>query len=79
MNIKALNTNEWHNPNNWSRMGMFGIYFSKSDTRIFVPKITPVFGWTLNFGHRYSVFWIGALIGLPVLAVVTTALMLIGK
>lgn len=67
MNIKTLNKNEWHNPDNWSGMGLFGIYFSKADTRIWVPKATPAFGWTLNFGHRYSVLSLAALTVLPVM------------
>ncbi len=74
MNIKTLNQNEWHNPNNWSRMGLFGIYFSKADTRILVPKATPAFGWTLNFGHRHSVLWLSVLLAIPVLVAVTATL-----
>ena len=69
MDVKAHNKNEWNNPNNWSRMGLFGIYFCKADTRLFVPKATPAFGWTLNFGHRHSVLWLSAIIVLPVLLI----------
>ncbi|MGH8050865.1 MAG: DUF5808 domain-containing protein [Arenimonas sp.] len=79
MNINALNKNEWHNPNNWSRMGLLGIYFSKADTRILVPKTTPAFGWTLNFGHRHSVLWLSVIIVLPVLATVTAILVSTAK
>ena len=70
MSIKTLNQNEWHKPDNWSRMGLFGIYFSKADTRVLVPKATPALGWTLNFGHRYSVLSLAALIMLPVMTLV---------
>ena len=70
MDIKTNNTNEWNNPNNWSRRGIFGIYFSKTDTRVWVPKALPVLGWTINFGHPHAVFWLAALIVLPVLLVV---------
>ena len=70
MNTKEMNINEWNNANNWSRMGLFGVYFSKADTRAIVPKATPVFGWTLNFGHRYAVLSLAALIVLPVMTVV---------
>lgn len=66
MNTNTLNHNEWHNPNNWSRMGLFGIYFSKADTRWLVPKATPAFGWTLNFGYRYSVLSLAVALVLPV-------------
>ena len=67
MNIKTLNKNQWYDPNNWARKGLFGIYFSKTDTRIWVPKATPVFGWTLNFGHRHSVLWLLSIIGIALL------------
>jgi len=70
MNMKELNQQEWHNPDNWSRMGLFGIYFSKNDSRAMVPKATPAFGWTLNFGHRFSVLSLAALVVLPVAMVV---------
>lgn len=66
MNTQEISRSEWNNANNWSRMGLFGIYFSKKDSRAIVPKATPVLGWTLNFGHRYSVLSLVAIIVLPV-------------
>lgn len=79
MNIKTLNQNEWHNPNNWSRMGLFGVYFSKADTRVLVPKATPALGWTLNFGHRHSVLWLSIIVVVPVLATVAAMLLAMAK
>jgi uncharacterized membrane protein len=70
MNTKEMNINEWNNANNWSRMGLFGVYFSKNDSRAIVPKATPAFGWTLNFGHRFSVLSLAALIVLPVISLI---------
>jgi len=75
MNTKEINNSEWNNVNNWSRLGLFGIYFSKNDSRAIVPKATPVLGWTLNFGHRYSVLSLVAIMVLPV-AIVIVALTL---
>lgn len=69
MDLKTINNNQWNNPDNWSRRGIFGIYFSKIDTRAWVPKALPALGWTINFGHPNSVFWLGAVIALPVLLV----------
>lgn len=66
MNTQEINLSEWNNDNNWSRMGMFGVYFSKVDSRAIVPKATPVLGWTLNFGHRYSILSLVAIVLLPV-------------
>lgn len=79
MDIKAHNNNEWRNPDNWSRPGLFGIYFSKKDTRVWVPKSLPVLGWTINFGHRNAVFWMGALLLIPALVVVAIALIMPGS
>ncbi|WP_371869546.1 DUF5808 domain-containing protein [Telluria antibiotica] len=28
-----------------------GLYASKRDTRLVVPKATPMMGWTLNLAH----------------------------
>ena len=35
-------------PENW-RFGVF--YVNKKDSRIFVPKINPMLGMTINFGN----------------------------
>ena len=39
-----------NNPNNWR--GIF--YVNRKDSRIIVPKIHPILGWTLNFGNKYA-------------------------
>jgi serine/threonine protein kinase len=52
VNQSAINEAEWRSPNNWSfRWRVPNIYFSKRDSRVFVPKRIPGFGWTLNLGH----------------------------
>lgn len=38
------------NSDNWK--GIF--YVNKKDPRIFVPKLNPLLGWTLNFANPYS-------------------------
>ena len=47
------NQAEWENPDNWS-----SIYFSKNDSRIWVPKRNPKHGATINFGSRAGSRWI---------------------
>ncbi|MGH8531065.1 MAG: hypothetical protein ACRETN_14675 [Nevskiales bacterium] len=62
-----INQTEWNNPDNLS--GRFGFYFSKRDSRLWVPKHPPWFGWTINLGHPYGgAVLIGALL-LPLLVV----------
>jgi uncharacterized membrane protein len=41
---------EWSSRDNWGD-GVFGLYFSKRDPRLWVPKRNPRFGWTVNLGH----------------------------
>jgi uncharacterized membrane protein len=66
MNQQEINTAEWNNPDNWS----CGIYFSKKDSRTWVPKSIPWMGWTVNVGKRSGACWLlGLLIGLPVLMI----------
>ena len=47
---KADNDAEWSDPENWGE-GFFGFYFSRRDSRLWVPKRHPGLGWTLNMGH----------------------------
>ena len=62
INQKEINRAEWSNPDNWS----VGFYFSKKDSRAWVPKSIPWIGWTVNLGSREGAFWmIGFLMGLP--------------
>jgi uncharacterized membrane protein len=35
------------NPDNWKWI----FYVNPKDDRVFVPKINPYLGWTLNFGN----------------------------
>ena len=45
--------NRWHNnPDNW-KWGT--IYYNKEDKRLFPPKRTPMFGWTINIANAWSI------------------------
>jgi len=75
MNQKEINESEWKNPDNWSG-SVFGFYFSKKDTRTWVPKSIPWMGWTLNLGKPAGARWmIGFLIGLPLSVIIVAALL----
>ena len=51
---------EWQNPANW-RAGVF--YFSRRDSRSFVPKRNPALGVTVNFARPAGVgFLVGVLL-----------------
>lgn len=39
------------NPENY-KLGLF--YFDPKDSRIILPKVNRMLGWTLNFGHPVS-------------------------
>jgi len=65
MDQKAINQAEWENPENWSGPKLLSVYFSKKDTRTWVPKQIPAMGWTVNLGKSAGVFWlVGILIGI---------------
>lgn len=58
---------EWHqNKANW-KWGMF--YVNKQDPRVWLPKRNPVMGWTLNFAHRSSYWWLFGLTFFPLIPV----------
>lgn len=61
---QAINQSEWENPENWSG-SIFGIYFSKKDSRVWVPKKPPWMGMTLNLAHPAGVRWLLFLLLLP--------------
>ena len=48
-----INIAEWGDPDNWTI-----IYFSKKDSRTWVPKRNPKLGWTINFGSASGAMWI---------------------
>lgn len=52
-----------NNPEHY-KWGMF--YFNSTDSRIIVPKIDPMRGWTFNFGHPVSYLFVLLLIVLIV-------------
>ncbi|MBT6501805.1 MAG: hypothetical protein HOK67_18115 [Deltaproteobacteria bacterium] len=66
MNQDEINESEWKKNENWGGPGWGEIYFSKKDSRIFVPKRLKWLGMTVNLAHIPGVllFW-GALFGIP--------------
>lgn len=51
-----INQTEWNNPDNWAGPRWISIYFSKKDTRTFVPKQVTWMGWTLNLGNVVGLY-----------------------
>jgi uncharacterized membrane protein len=49
--FKSDNETEWSNPRNWTGPKWLSLYFSKRDSRIWVPKQIPSMGWTVNLGN----------------------------
>jgi uncharacterized membrane protein len=55
---------EWKNPANWRWLGHH--YVAPRDPRIWVRKRNPERGWTLNFAHRPSWYWLTAILAIPI-------------
>ncbi len=67
MTQDEINEKEWGNPDNWSGPGF---YFSKKDSRVWVPKSIPWMGWTLNLGHPTGAYLLlASIIGIPLLII----------
>jgi uncharacterized membrane protein len=49
--------------------GPLGLYSSKRDTRLIVPKATPQMGFTLNFAHPGCTYALIAITALPLVLV----------
>ncbi|MBT4192932.1 MAG: hypothetical protein HOB14_21075 [Gammaproteobacteria bacterium] len=69
MTQQDINENEWASTNNW-RYLIF--YYSKKDSRVWVPKKQKWRGWTLNLAKRQGVLWMFCLLILPVCIAVFT-------
>jgi uncharacterized membrane protein len=52
---KSINQAEWSNPDNWGGPRWISVYFSKKDSRTWVPKQIPWMGVTLNLAKTSGV------------------------
>ncbi len=66
MRSDEIDRAEWESPDNWWG-GAFGVYVSRRDSRVWVPKRSPALGGTLNFGRPASWLWLAALLAIPAL------------
>lgn len=48
------------NPDNWKWI----FYVNRKDPRLFVPKLNPDLGWTLNFGNIYAIIGLTAIVAI---------------
>jgi uncharacterized membrane protein len=66
MNQQETNEAEWRNAENWR----LGLYSSRKDSRVIVPKRIRGLGWTVNFGRPAGVaLLLAILIGIPLLTI----------
>jgi len=64
-----INKEEWNNPDNWSGPKLMEIYYSKKDSRTWVPKRVP-YGWCQNLGKKSGVAWMwGIMIALQLFTI----------
>ncbi|MGD9020863.1 MAG: DUF5808 domain-containing protein [Lysobacterales bacterium] len=74
---KSINRTEWSNPDNWGGPRWISVYFSKKDSRTWVPKQIPWMGWTLNLAKTSGVLtFLFIIIGLFTIPLVTTIVVL---
>ncbi len=55
---KEVNQREWNNPDNWGGPKSLAVYFSKKDSRVWVPQQRPGIGCTVNLAHTGGVMWL---------------------
>jgi hypothetical protein len=51
-----INQAEWNKPDNWSGFGPYRAYFSKRDSRFWIPRFfnNRLAPHAINLGHRYG-------------------------
>ncbi|HXI28105.1 MAG TPA: DUF5808 domain-containing protein [Vicinamibacterales bacterium] len=69
-----VNEREWKRAENWAP---WGTYHSPHDSRVWVPKRNRATGWTVNTAHGGGRLALAALIGIPLLILLATALFVI--
>ena len=80
MDQKQINRAEWEDSDNWSGPKGLSVYFSKRDSRTWVPKQIPNIGWTINLGKTAGVYWlIGFLVGIPILVLVIAVVIMASR
>ena len=71
------NDAQWNNAQNWAGPKLFAVYFSKADSRLWVPKRIPWMGWTLNLGHPKGAVWlVGIIVGIVLLQIAVLLIVL---
>lgn len=62
---RGINQVEWMSAANWGGPKALAVYFSKKDSRVWVPQQKPSVGWTLNLAHTGGVLWlVGICVGI---------------
>ncbi|MEZ5573590.1 MAG: DUF5808 domain-containing protein [Halioglobus sp.] len=75
---QAANQEEWNDPSNWGGPVWLEVYFSKRDSRIWVPKRIRALGWTVNLAHTGGVLWFFGIILASIGLVIASAVWTIG-
>ena len=70
----TINQAEWSNPRNWTGPKWFSVYFSKRDSRAWVPKQIPWMGPTVNLGNPRGAFALLAIVTAIIIALVVVPL-----
>lgn len=72
-NQKAVNAAEWNSADNWGGPKYLAVYFSKKDSRVWVPQQRPGHGWTVNLAHTGGILWmVGICVGIILVMVALT-------
>ncbi len=72
-----VNEAEWQNPVNWTGPKWLSVYFSKRDSRAWVPKQIPALGSTVNLGNPQGAFALLAIVSAIIIALVVLAVVLL--
>ena len=71
-----VNEAEWQKPGNWTGSKWLSVYFSKRDSRAWVPKQIPALGSTVNLGNPHGAFALLAIVSAIIIALIVVPLMI---
>lgn len=72
-----VNRREWEDADNWGGPHGTAVYFSKKDSRVWVPHRRPGFGRTLNLAHTAGITWMVLICAIVIVVLMLGALKLL--
>lgn len=69
------NERAWRDARHWIGLRWLGFYRAPEDSRLWVPKVPRVFGWTVNLAHPAGMAVLAGLVAAALLVAVVAVVL----